>query len=146
MNHPSHPADSGEWDGAVLSLPPGCCPEGKGSSKVSQVWLFIFRERGKEGEGEKEKHQCECEVAFHAPPTGDLARNPGIHPDWESNRRPFGLQAGTQSTEPHWPGQHFLSSLLKVPSAFVFSQAPLLKEKQTSKQAYSPDCIQVLAI
>ena len=24
--------------------------------------------------------------------------------DWESNQQPFGLQAGTQSTEPHQPG------------------------------------------
>ena len=38
-------------------------------------------------------------------PTGDLAHNPGMCPDWESNRRPFGLQAGTQSSEPHQPGR-----------------------------------------
>ena len=38
------------------------------------------------------------------PPTGDLAHNPGMCPDWESNWRPFGLQAGSQSTEPHQPG------------------------------------------
>ena len=43
-------------------------------------------------------------VASNAPPTGDLACNPGMCPDWESNRRPFGLQAGAQSTEPHQPG------------------------------------------
>ena len=44
----------------------------------------MFRQRGKEGEGEGEKYQCV--VASHAPPTGDLARNPGICPDWESNQ------------------------------------------------------------
>ena len=38
------------------------------------------------------------------PPTGDLARNPGMCPDWESNWWPFGAQASTQSTEPHQPG------------------------------------------
>ena len=38
------------------------------------------------------------------PPTGDLAHNPGIRPDWKSNQQPFGLQAATQSTEPHQPG------------------------------------------
>ena len=43
-------------------------------------------------------------VASHVLPTGDLASNPGMCPDWESNQRPFGLQAGTQSTEPHQPG------------------------------------------
>ena len=42
--------------------------------------------------------------------TGHLARNPGMYPDWESNRWPFGSQSGTQSTEPHQPGPqpHFL--------------------------------------
>ena len=43
-------------------------------------------------------------VASHVPPTGDLACNPGICPDWEWNQRPLALQAGTQSTETHQPG------------------------------------------
>ena len=63
---------------------------------------FIFRERRREGEREGEKHQCV--VASHIPPTGDLACNAGICPDWESNWRPFGLQTGTQFMEPHQPG------------------------------------------
>ena len=48
---------------------------------------FIFRERGSEGrkEGEKhqvgEKHQLR-ETSIGCPPTGDLARNPGMCPDW----------------------------------------------------------------
>ena len=46
-------------------------------------YLFIFRERGKEGEREGEKQQCV--VASRVPPTGDVARNPGICLDWESN-------------------------------------------------------------
>ena len=63
--------------------------------------LFIFREREREGE----KHQCVA--ASHTPPTGDLARSPGMCPDWESNWRPFGSQADTQSTEPHQLGLSF---------------------------------------
>ena len=55
------------------------------------------------GEREGEKHWCV--VASHVPPTGDLARSPGMCPDWELNQRPFGSQAGSQSTEPHQPGQ-----------------------------------------
>ena len=51
--------------------------------------LFIFRYMGREGEREAEKHQCV--VASREPPTGDLACNPGLCPDWESNRRPFSL-------------------------------------------------------
>ena len=42
---------------------------------------FIFREMGREEEREGEKHQCV--VASHMPPTGDLAHNPGMSPDWE---------------------------------------------------------------
>ena len=38
------------------------------------------------------------------PPTGDLVHNPDICSDWELNLWPFGLQASTQSTEPHQPG------------------------------------------
>ena len=38
------------------------------------------------------------------PPTGDLACNPGMCPDWESNQRYFGLQAGAQPTESHQVG------------------------------------------
>ena len=53
-------------------------------------------------EREGEKHQSV--VAYHGLPTGDLARNPGMCPDWESNQWPFGLQASAQSTEPHQPG------------------------------------------
>ena len=53
------------------------------------IYLFIFRERGRK-EKEGEKHHCV--VASHSFPTGDLACNPGMCPDWELNWRPFGLQ------------------------------------------------------
>ena len=59
--------------------------------------LFVFRQRGRVIKREEEKHQCV--VASHAPATEDLARNPGMCPNWESNQRPFGSQVGTQSTE-----------------------------------------------
>ena len=67
-----------------------------------RFYLFIFRERGREGDRKGEKYQCV--VASHVPPTGDLARNPGMCPDWESNWWPLGSQASAQSTEPHQPG------------------------------------------
>ncbi|KAF6125340.1 hypothetical protein HJG60_009839 [Phyllostomus discolor] len=61
-------------------------------------YLFISTEREREGN---------ISVWLTVtPPTGDLAHNPGICPDWESNRRPFRLQAGTHSTEPHQPGPY----------------------------------------
>ena len=66
---------------------------------VLKVLFNYFLERGREGE----KHQCV--VASCTPPTGDLAQNSGMFPAWELNLGPFGSQAGTQSTEPHKPGQ-----------------------------------------
>ena len=53
---------------------------------------------------------CGCPLC--TAPTGDLAHNPHMCPDWESNWQPFGFQAITQSTEPHQPG--LLSYFLRV--------------------------------
>ena len=53
-------------------------------------------------EKEGEKHQYL--IASGAPPTGDLPRNLGMCAEWESNRQPFGSQAGTQSTGTHQLG------------------------------------------
>ena len=87
----------------------------------NMLWLLFFKRFYlpifREGEGtEKEKHQCV--FASHTPPTGDLACNPGMCSDWESNQRPFGLQAGTQSTEPHKPG---LIKYLKKKKSYLFT-------------------------
>ena len=57
-------------------------------SFFKRFYLFIFRERGREGESEGDKHQCV--VASLVPLTQDLARNPGMCPDWELNRQSFG--------------------------------------------------------
>ena len=40
------------------------------------IYLFTFKDRRTEGEREGEKHQC----------ARDLARNPGMWSDWESNQ------------------------------------------------------------
>ena len=45
------------------------------------LYLFLEKREGKEKQGEK--HQCV--VASHVGPTGDVAHNPGMCPDWESN-------------------------------------------------------------
>ena len=59
--------------------------------------------------------------APHTPPTGDLAHNPGMCPNWESNQQPFGSQAGAQSPEPHWPEQNMkiLNVQLFVPKVKI---------------------------
>ena len=46
--------------------------------------FIYFLERGREGEREGENHQCV--VASQVPPTGDLACNAGMCPDWELNQ------------------------------------------------------------
>ena len=60
-------------------------------SFFKKIFIYFFRERGREGEREGEKHQCV--VASREPPTGDLACNPGMCPDWELNRQHFSSQA-----------------------------------------------------
>ena len=52
-----------------------------------EILCIYFLERGERREKEGEKHQCarDTSVASHTPPAGDLARNPGMCPDWESN-------------------------------------------------------------
>ena len=65
---------------------------------------FIYLPLDRRGEGEREGEKHRCVVASRAPPTRDLAHNPGLCPDWELNQRPFGSQAGAQPTEPHQPG------------------------------------------
>ena len=67
-------------------------------------YLFNFRER----EGEK----YQCVVGSHMLPTGDLARDPGMCPDWESNQPPFGPQASSESSEPQWPGLRMVFKFL----------------------------------
>ena len=54
------------------------------------IYLF-FKERGREEERERniDVHGIRGLVAFHTPPTGDLAHNPGMCPDWESNQIPL---------------------------------------------------------
>ena len=65
------------------------------------LFVFFFLERGQGKEGGRGTSVSGC--LLHAP-TGDLACNPGMCPDWQLNQRPFGSQAGTQFTEPHQPG------------------------------------------
>ena len=80
-------------------------------------FIYLFLDRGREGERGGDKHQCV--VASHAPPTGDLAHNPGMCPDGELNQRPFGSHTGAQSTEPHQSGRNFLGLVAQyIPTKF----------------------------
>ena len=55
-----------------------------------------------------------------------LACNPGMYPDWESNQRLFGSQAGTQFTEPHQPGKtkDFYISIFCTCCCFCMESSP----------------------
>ena len=70
--------------------------------------MFIYLREGKKKGWETLICEIHWLVASHIPSAGDLAHNPGMCPDWESNQWPFDLQAGTQSTEPHQPGHYFI--------------------------------------
>ena len=48
---------------------------------------FLFLHTGEGRKRGREISMCGC---LSCAPTGDLARNPGVCPDWESNRQPFG--------------------------------------------------------
>ena len=51
---------------------------------------FIFQREQERGERERERGEKHSSVASLMPPTGDLACNPGMCPDWELNLKPFG--------------------------------------------------------
>ena len=64
-------------------------------------FIYLLLERG-EGRRKSGRETSMCDCLSHAP-RGDLALNPGMCPDWESNQQPFSSQASAQSTEPHQP-------------------------------------------
>ena len=63
------------------------------------------------------------------PATGDVACNPAMCLDWEPNPLPFGLQTGTQSTEPHQPGRKFFFFKKRWPLSSVAQLAGARPEK-----------------
>ena len=64
-------------------------------------------------------------------PSGDLACNPGMCPDWESNWQSFSSQAGTQSIEPHQPGQKKKNT--KQKRFYVFLERGKGREKERER-------------
>ena len=92
--------------------------------------FFFYRERGRE----RKKHWCKRSthrLPPHAPRLGIQARtkdhtcldqgwtqNPGMCPEWESNPQPFGYLLDALTTDPHRPGQNYVSfkDNLRLPS------------------------------
>ena len=73
-------------------------------ARVQTLYFYFYRGEGREKERERNVNMW---LPIRGPPTGDPAHNPGMCPDWEWNRRRFGSQAGTQSTEPHQTGPEY---------------------------------------
>ena len=80
--------------------------------------LFIYFQR--EGKGRKregEKHQCV--VASHMVPNGDLTRNPGVCPDWESIWWAFGSQPMLNPLSDTSLGKHSHLVKLKIQRCYI---------------------------
>ena len=82
----SYPCNSPQLFPSFLSIHM-CCQALFFSFFFLKGFIYLLLGKGREGEREGEKHQCV--VAFHAPPTWDLACNPGMCPDWELNLDPL---------------------------------------------------------
>ena len=78
--------------------------------KIFKMYFINFLERVEGRKKDKERNTNAWEkhrlVVSYTLPTGNLAHNPAMCPDWESNRQPFSSQTGAQSTEPHQPGKN----------------------------------------
>ena len=72
------------------------------------------------------------------PPTGDLARNPDMWPDWELNWRPFGSQAGAQSTESPSQGLFSYPEALSAGSNIWISSGSASADFHTNNQEHVP--------
>ena len=79
---------------------------------LERFYLFIYTE-GKGRRKRGKKHQCVA--ASHAPPTGDLASDPGICSDWQWNQQPSGSQVVLNPLSHTHHGTHcFFNGLLLV--------------------------------
>ena len=78
-------------------------------------FIYLFSETGELGETEtREMLMWEMHPSISClfnTPTRDLACNPGLCPDWESNWQPFDLQDNAQPNEPHQSELTLLVSL-----------------------------------
>ena len=64
---------------------------------VLKDFIYLLLERGEEREKERERNievwEIHQSVASLTPPTGYLAGNQGMSPDWKSNWHPCGLHS-----------------------------------------------------
>ena len=73
------------------------------------IYLFLEKRKGRKRGGETSTWERNINpLSLPMPPTQDLACNPSIFLDQESNQWPFGLQDNIQPTELHqsWQEEH----------------------------------------
>ena len=72
----------------------------------NNYFIYFFKFNFREGKGGRNrgKKTSVCSCLSLAPYRGQGPTTQACALDWESNQLPFGLQASTQSTEPHQPG------------------------------------------
>ena len=99
-------------------------------SSSEDIFLLLFRERGKDREREREKHRYEREALVNYLPyvtwveivcirTSNWIHNLGTCPDGELNPKSFSYRMTLQPTKPHLLGQYiFFEPLLDVSTAF----------------------------
>ena len=79
--------------------------------------MFILEGKGRRKRG-RETSICLYVVAFRVAPTGDLACNLGMCPDWGLNWRPFGLQPALNPLS--YTSQGYIFVIKKGTSNFYF--------------------------
>ena len=79
-----------------------CILESFGKLFFKKDFVYLFYTEGKVGEKERERN---INVPLKHAPVGDQDCNPDMCSEWESNRRPFGLQDKLKPTEPDRPVQ-----------------------------------------
>ena len=79
-----------------------------------KYFIYLFLEKGREKERERKINVC---LPLTYPLLGTWPATQACVLDWESNQQPFGLQASTQSTEPHQPGLWTCSVFCNHPCA-----------------------------
>ena len=72
-----------------------------------RIYLFLERAEGKEKDRER---NINVWLPLAQPRLGTQT----MCPEWESNQRPFGLEADSQSPEPHQPGQNLTLFMCKL--------------------------------
>ena len=106
---------------------------------------FIYFQRNGEG-GRKRGREMSIGCLSHAPNWGDLARNPGMCPDQESNQGPSGLQARTQCTEPRQTRALWLFLRWEAHSGYFYPSTMVLKARGALFPQRTRQCLETFSL